>query len=446
MSSKADQVTASLEDSNHRCQKLTDELDVFSCVDKQSKSELARATKEIETLTSQVIQFENDSQSAKQEAVNSANVADRLLEENTKLKSSLAKLEDQCAVADAEAKDLLKLKENVEARLQEEIEHRARATTEFDSEIAERESRLAASEQEVVRLQSETAALAEDAKLKLAEALSNLSHEQVLHSQLKEVADREREELSLQASKIVEQEARFESLEKAAKKANDDLAGTLELLECEKASLAAVHENAQKQQEEIGDLVSRCSDLQSSLSTSEQRAEQAERETAKTLELLVKEQELGAEVVQKLEDSEKRVDELEHEADAPTVAVADYHRLGSKLIKYKNAYEKIKDLAEGLDVQKKEMSDLASEYLAMTRAIRHELDEERLTSRELKTKLDKANASAVDFNEAELKRLVDERARDFVLDLKSQFEEKIKQKNELIREIRESQVVESSVR
>ena len=438
------QMTTALEESDLRCQKLTDEVTALSCVDEQLRSELANAKIKIESVTSQAIQFENDLKTATQKAYDKTKQEDRLLDENTTLKASLEKLEDRFAIADAEVKDLSKSKEDIQAQLRKEIDIQARAKKEFESEIAERESQLVISQAEISRLKSEIDTMGEDAQRKLDEASSKFSSERTLHNQFKVTATRAREELTLQASKFAEQESRLESFKARAEKSDHELAATVALLASERLSLAEITENAQKREEELNQLISRNSELQSSRETSQKRAEQAEEELAETLKTLKNEQDLRASTLQKLEASTKLVEELEQEADAPTVTVADYHLVLRKLNKYKKAVQKLKVLVDELVVQKAEMSDLASEYVAMAKTIKHELDEERQTNCELKSKLNEVNVSAVDFNEQEIKSLVDQRARTLVLDLKSQFEEKLNQKNELIREIQKRQVAESS--
>jgi len=79
------------------------------------------------------------------------------------------------------------------------------------------------------------------------------------------------------------------------------------------------------------------------------------------------------------------------------------------------------------------MSDLATEYLAAAKILRKDLDAQLEVNAELKQKLSQASPSGSD--QADLKRLVEQRARTHVLKLKSQFEERLKAKNDLIRRL-----------
>ena len=89
------------------------------------------------------------------------------------------------------------------------------------------------------------------------------------------------------------------------------------------------------------------------------------------------------------------------------------------------------------------MSELAAEYLAAAKGLRRDLDQQIQASRELKSKLDKTGGSDAGPDQAELTRLVEKRARAHVLKLKSQFEQKLKEKNELIRKLQKRQAIKS---
>ena len=160
---------------------------------------------------------------------------------------------------------------------------------------------------------------------------------------------------------------------------------------------------------------------------------------------LAEEKERRAEILQKLEASENRVGELEKEteADASSVDRAEYDEVVRKAIKYKTAFRKSKAVIEGLTSQKAEMSQLATEYLSAAKILRRDLDHQLQASQELKSKLTSNAGSSGQPNQADLNRLVEKRARAYVLKLKSQFEARLKEKNDLIRKLQDRKTVES---
>jgi epidermal growth factor receptor substrate 15 len=443
--SDAKLVTASLEKSDGRCQELCEELAALKQVGSTAKSELAAATKELEAFRLKATRSEKDLQTAIEEARENADLADRLTAESAALKSSLKRIESQLEQKEANAVEHAKAQEKQRSQWLKEIDNLALATKRLKSEIAERESQLVASKEEVERLNAQIAEQAEDARQKLGETLAALSDERALHNRLKEATSGNGDELSLQASKLREQEAAIELLNQQAIESEQKLVEALETLDREKADSAATKEAAGKRDEEMDVLVAKNADLERNLESIQQRSEAAEREFAETLERLKDEQELRSKTLQELEVSEKRVGELEKEIDASSVSLDDHNKLIRKLVGYRKAYRKIKAVMDELAVQKSEMSDLATEYLSMAKTVRHELDEERETNLRLKSELEKANSSGVDFDDPQIKRQVDRIAGKFVLDLKTQFERKLKKKNELIRELQSRKAHDTSI-
>ena len=155
---------------------------------------------------------------------------------------------------------------------------------------------------------------------------------------------------------------------------------------------------------------------------------------------LEKERGLRTEIQEKQEASQSRLEELE-DAQTSTVDQTQYDELAQKVAQYRVAYRKSKSIIEQLTAQKSEMSDLATEYLSATKTLRGQLDEQLQITGELKSKLENDTGSAS--SEAEINSLVEQRARNYVLKLKSQFEQRIKEKNELIRKLQKHQAVES---
>ena len=444
-SSNADLMTASLEESNGRCQELAGELTSLKSVEEKSKTQLVDAMKELETLRVNATRSENELRAANEKIRETSDLADLLRDECAALKLSLKEVETQTVEKAGSVNDLAKAKEKLQTRLQDEIDKRVVVTKQFDAEIAERESQLAALQEEVARLNSELVEQTADAQRKLDDALSTLSDEQAMHARLKESTTGDGDELSSQASKLREQDSRIDSFRQQVTESEQKLAATVAMLEQEQASLAETRNAARESEEEIRVLDSKNSELQSSLESVQQQVQQVEQEFAETLELLKNEQELRANTVRELEANEKRIDELEKEVGTSAISAESNNKLVRKLVGYRKAYRNSKAVIESISVQKSEMSDLATEYLAMTRKIRHELDEERETTLRLKSELENVNRSEVDLENAEVKREVDRLAGAHVLTLKSQFEQKLKEKNQLIRELQERQVGDASI-
>ena len=725
----ADQREVSLEEADLRCQKLTDELVEVKQSKDKSESDLANAKEEINTLTSKANQFQSDLETANQEIIAKTDLAESLLERNTGLNSDLEKLDNLYTGADSKAKELTEFQENAQARLQQEIESReqvageldtakqeiaeliqlsdefksklashdaehekaienlqvsldesksneskfAKSCDELNAKIAEQESLLSATDEEVATLKSEIAKLSQDTELELSGTKKMLSQEQALHNELKEAAKRNSEELSLQIAKFSEQESRMESLRGQAEESQYELAETLKLVDQQKLSLAQFEENQQTQTRKIGELASKNAQFQSSLEPLEQRVQEAENELAQTKKLLANEQaahaeikisaqqfedelsqkdakyaklesklqelnqsnadsraaeskqleqqslkinklqtafkqerellaetkqlleneqaayaelnkatqqfedeleqknaqyakleselqqltqsnadnqaaeskqleqqslkinelqstieqerdllaetkqllsseqatnaelknasqrfenelqqknaqyaklesklqqltqsntenqaaeskqleqqqlkinelqtslenerQLRAEISEKQEASRIRLQELEN-AGAASVDQEKYEELALKLVQYKKAYRKSKSLIDGLNAQKTEMSDLATEYLSAAKILRRDLDEQLHISQQLKSKLGTAASSTDAANEADINQLAEKRARTYVLKLKSQFEQRLKEKNDLIRKLQNHQMAESSI-
>ena len=105
-SSNADQLAVSLEDSESRCQELTGELAELTSVDEESKSDLAKAKAQIESLTLQTLRFENDLQTSNQEAQALSDELADAREAEHKTRSELADAKEQLKLlAEKEAKE-----------------------------------------------------------------------------------------------------------------------------------------------------------------------------------------------------------------------------------------------------------------------------------------------------------------------------------------------------
>ena len=371
-------------------------------------------------------------------------------------KSSLAESHEETRKREAEMISLVSKNSELQRSLESVQQHAEKVERESEA-IREREgSSLAKSKEETQKREAEMNALiSKNTELQNSlecvqqhvekverESAATLKRENSAIASIKEEAQNREKELSVLVSQNMELQSSLESVKQHAERVERESAV---MLGREDSSVVKMKEDAQKRDEEMSALVSKNSELQDSLESAQQHVEKVERESAETLELLKNEQELQASTLQELGSSKKRVDELEKEAIASSVTVASHNELVRKLVAYRGAYRKSKALIDGLVIQKSEMSDLATEYLAMARTVGHELDEERETKLRLQSELDKLKSSESSFDDAEVKRRVDQITNAYALDLKSQFEQKIKKKNGIIRELQKRQDAEPSI-
>ena len=415
----------------------------------KSEQELASALAMLEQERTALAKFKEDARKREEdERAMSLSQMKTLKENLTDRTTQIEKLQTSLDETASNAELMAASLEESNGRFQEltqELAASKQVEENAKSELADAKKELEALRLNAARSEEELQAAAKDAQRKLDETLSMLANEQALHNRLKEVKSGDGDELSLQASKLREQEAAIDLFRQQAAESEQKLVETLEMLEREKACVAETEEAARERDGEMNVLVAKNSDLERSLESIQQRSEETEREFAETQERLKDEQELRAETLQELEASKRRVGELEQEADASAVTVESHNKLVRKLVGYRKAYRESKALIKGLAVQKSEMSDLATEYLAMARTVRHELDEERENNLRLTSELEKANSSRVNFDDPEVKRQVDLIAGEFVLDLKSQFERKLKEKNHVIRQLQSRNAHDTSI-
>ena len=121
---------------------------------------------------------------------------------------------------------------------------------------------------------------------------------------------------------------------------------------------------------------------------------------------------------------------------------SEYNELAKKVVKYKTAFRKSKTQIELLSAKKAEMSELATEYLTVVKTMKRDLDAQTQLNAELKQQLAKANPNNAMPDARALKDLVQQRARAHVLKLKNEFEARLKEKNELIRKLKDRQTIE----
>ena len=134
-----------------------------------------------------------------------------------------------------------------------------------------------------------------------------------------------------------------------------------------------------------------------------------------------------------LESATLRADAVDKQVETAGVSQSDYDELMQKAVKYKTACLKNKSFADELRNQKASMKELAAKYLAVAKDLRKELDDQLYLNAQLKQKLGSTPPSS----DEDTNQLVRQHAREHVLKLKSQFEAKIKKKNELIRKLQE---------
>ena len=118
----------------------------------------------------------------------------------------------------------------------------------------------------------------------------------------------------------------------------------------------------------------------------------------------------------------------------------------NKVRKYKFAHAKNKEPLEQVVAKSKSNYTQGLGYLDAAKSLRSELDTQRKISVDLQQKLDAAvGNSSGRIGQAELDLLVNKAARTQLLSLKSQFEERLGEKNRIIRELMNRDSAESNI-
>ena len=323
--------------------------------------------------------------------------------------------------------------DELQTAIKEESKLLAETTELLENQQAQNEELKTASQQFEIELSQEKSQYAE------------------LETKLQQLTEANAEKRAAESEQLKQQELKIDELQTAIKEESKLLAETTELLENQQAQNVELKTASQQFELELSQEKSQYAELETKLlQLTQAKAENrsAESEQLKQQELkidelqaaLEKERGLRTEIQEKQEASQSRLEELE-DAQTSTVDQTQYDELAQKVAQYRVAYRKSKSIIEQLTAQKSEMSDLATEYLSATKTLRGQLDEQLQITGELKSKLENDTGSAS--SEAEINSLVEQRARNYVLKLKSQFEQRIKEKNELIRKLQKHQAVES---
>ena len=288
---------------------------------------------------------------------------------------------------------------------------------------------------------------AREAEDELARTHDLLETEQTLTGQLKQTVAKDSAELSLQVKKYAELERKLLVLEESHSK-------TEQLLKDEQSARAKMASTVQQKKDRQSDdanqilemeseieslkqlnqvSAKQLSEAQESLRHNQSRTTELEAAAAQHSALLAERETKYKNLELELESATLRADAVDKQVETAGVSQSDYDELMQKAVKYKTACLKNKSFADELRNQKASMKELAAKYLAVAKDLRKELDDQLYLNAQLKQKLGSTPPSSAE----DTNQLVRQHAREHVLKLKSQFEAKIKKKNELIRKLQE---------
>ena len=404
-----------------------------------------------------------------------------------KLSSELQASEKALAAARAEKDDReMELLADAE-RLEQDLSDRSSALTKLESEFQASEKALAAARAD--QRNREAGVLADRNRLreeldKRTAALSKLQSDLFKSEEALVVAraDEGKRESELRASVVrLEQELSGQTSTSA------QLAADLSKAEQSFSNQIAIEQRHQKDlQARVADLeqdldsrVVAFAQLEADLSKAQQdliatqadRGQQAEelqsdlnradQEIAQLRSQLTAEQANVARTVEEFSAHESLIQGLKEELSIANVNRANYTKLAKKAVRYKTLTREKDAQLEHLTGQNTRMSDLATEYFESLKELRNELgsqtqlvadlkqqlqETERNKVNEAKANADRAkngNGASNGPSEREIEQRIQQRAREHVLKLKSDFEVRIKRKNQIIRKLRKDQVLQS---
>ena len=403
-----------------------DELNLQAAKYSEAESELASAQAEITDLKS-------------------------LLAENDMSAEQTEVLQKQLQEINAQAGDSLKQIDLLTFEI-DELKNQLRLTTE---ELDVATTSHAKHDDQLAQLNTESKSLkerTEGAELKLAETSAMFLQQQNDYTEMETASKQHRDELALQVAKYSELETNAASLEnqiQASGEKTEQMAAELRearLLQVE------LEKTTKRQKAKLSQKENLCKELESKLqktvealddkgsSDFQNLADQSdEREELQIA--LQNEETQRLEILEELKISQSRIAELEQQCQANSENEPNYEKMANKAIKYKSAYKKMEAYLKELTEQKSDMMELATEYLAVAKILRRDLDIQLNITAELERKLKERSSSGE--NSPDLKLLVQKSARAHVLAMKTEFEERIKKKNAKIRKLKNREPVQS---
>ena len=360
------------------------------------------------------------------------------------LEASIKSLENQMVEAQQELTGTQRLLEQ-EKSTREEIEKTFKQQAEELSVLSSGKSNA---ESELKPLEMR----AQKAERQLKETVELLEREQKQHVDSARKAQDTDAELNALLSRNLELETSVKSLEAQIQEACEELNQTIDELDKTKLRQVKLEETTEQQKAQLSQKELQYTQLEAELretvesnvnelTIESEKFESQGHELDELRVALQNEKEYHLEVLGKLKSSQLRIAELEQQPQAPSVNESNYIEMAKKVVKYKTAYRESEARAAGLAEQKSRMSDLATEYLAVGKFLKGDLDAQRAITADLRRRLD--NGSFNGSSPPNIKLLVQESARVHVLELKANFEERIKKKNRIIRKLKNKEPIRS---
>ena len=421
LSQSADELT-SLQDETKRLKSKLDSLSENTAEADALRKELASKTSELTALTAT----------------------------QTERETKLSETETRAAVFEKQAQNAqLELSETLELLDQEQS-----LATELKKQVNEK---LAENAQLTARLtkHSELVASFESLGLRnkeldqnLVQTSTKLEQEQQLNARLQEgIAERD-DELSSQTAKHIELEEQAKILQQHAEEVERKLAASTKKHVQQTTLCSQLEETNQRLSADLDRQSSEYSNLEKQLleasqatadqSIIESKFEQQQQELAELKMAFDKEGTQRAELLQVLDAKRAQIEELEKQVSTATENQQHIDKLLNKVRKYKFAHAKNKELLEQVVAKSKSNYTQGLGYLNVAKSLRSELNAQRKISVDLQQKLDAAGGNSSNrLDQAQLDLLVGKAARTQLLSLKSQFEERLSEKNRIICELRD---------
>ena len=405
-----------------------------------------------------------------------AKEAEQQLEETVKLleheQTQLAKIAKEAQDADAkqelqiskyaELEASVESRENQMLKAQQELIETANQLEQERSMREEIENTVKQQAEELSVLRSGKATIeaelkplelrAQRAEKQLEESVKLRDHERVHHAEIAKTAQDADARLNSQLSRCLELETSIKSLEGQIQEAGEQLEQTTNELDKTKSLQIELEKTTEQQKAQLIQKEIQHEELETKLRETVEsdddalriNSEKLDRQLDELDELQIafqNEKMQHSEVLKKLKSSQLRIADLEQQSQASSVNESNYIEMAKKVVKYKTAFQQSEARVQGLAEQKSRMSDLATEYLAVGKFLKGKLDAQLASNADLQRRL--GNGSSNGATPAEFNRLVQERARVHILEVKANFEERIKKKNKIIRKLKNREHVQS---
>ena len=430
--------------------------DVYS----QLESKLFESADELNSLRDEAERLKSELKGLSETAAEAGSLREQLASKTMELEALAAmqtERETKLKETETQVATFEKQARNTEYELSETLELLSREQT-LAAELKKQvNDKLAENAQLTARLggHSELVASFESLSLRykeldrnLAQAFTELEQGQQLNVRLHEdIAGRD-DQLSSQTARCTELEEQAKTLQQQTEEAERKLTALTKERQQEISLRSQLEETNQRLSSDLDRQSNECANLEKQLAqVSQDRTDssiielkfgQQQQELADLKIAFDKEGTQRAELFQVLDAKRAHIEELEKQVSTATENQQHIDKLLNKVRKYKFAHAKNKELLEQVVAKSKSNYTQGLGYLNVAKSLRSELNAQRKISVDLQQKLDAAGGNSSNrLDQAQLDLLVGKAARTQLLSLKSQFEERLSEKNRIICELRD---------